>query len=124
MTATQSIKPVLRSDYQPPTYWIENVELEFDLDPRETLVTARISVRRNSQQSSNTLELAGENLKLQSVSVDGKRLDENQYQLHDDGMTLLDLPESCLIETKVLVSPVTNKSLSGLYQTSGNYCTQ
>ncbi len=124
LTATQSIKPVLRSDYQPPTYWIENVELEFDLDPRETLVTARISVRRNSQQSSSTLELAGENLKLQSVAVDGKRLDENEYQLRDDGITLLDLPESCLIETKVLVSPVTNKSLSGLYQTSGNYCTQ
>ncbi|WP_442505249.1 aminopeptidase N [Novipirellula sp. SH528] len=124
MTATQSIKPVLRSDYQPPTYWIDNVELEFDLDPRETLVTAKISVRRNSQQSSSALELAGENLKLQSVAVDGKRLEEDQYHLRDDGMTLLDLPESCLIETKVLVSPVTNKSLSGLYQTSGNYCTQ
>ncbi|GAA5509016.1 aminopeptidase N [Novipirellula caenicola] len=124
MTATQSIQPVLRSDYQPPTYWIENVELDFDLDPRETLVTSRISVRRNPEQSSSKLDLAGENLKFQSVAVDGKRLDETQYQLRDDGMTLLDLPESCVIETKVLVSPVTNKSLSGLYQTSGNYCTQ
>ncbi|EMI16640.1 aminopeptidase N [Rhodopirellula maiorica SM1] len=124
MTATQSIQPVLRSDYRPPTYWIENVELEFDLDPRETLVTARIAVRRNSQQPSDTLDLAGENLKLQSVAIDGKRLDGDQYQLRDDGMTLLNLPESCQIETKVLVSPLTNKSLSGLYQTSGNYCTQ
>ncbi|GAA4454962.1 aminopeptidase N [Novipirellula rosea] len=124
LTATQSIQPVLRSDYQPPAYWIDNVELDFDLDPRETLVTARISVRRNAQQSSSTLDLAGENLKLQSVAVDGKRLEQTQYQLRDGGMTLLDLPESCVIETKVLVSPVTNKSLSGLYQTSGNFCTQ
>ena len=29
-----------------------------------------------------------------------------------------------MIETKVIISPITNKALSGLYQTSGNYCTQ
>ncbi len=124
MTATQSVQAVYRSDYHPPTYWIDNVELEFDLDPRETLVTARIAVRRNADQASHTLELAGQHLQLQSVSVDGTPLSANEYSVSSESLTLTELPETCVIETQVLVSPVTNKTLSGLYQTSGNYCTQ
>ncbi|MFG0262537.1 MAG: aminopeptidase N, partial [Novipirellula sp. JB048] len=124
MTAPRSAQAVHRRDYQPPTYWIDHVELEFDLDPRETLVTARISVRRNADRGSDRLELAGQQLRLQAVSVDGVPLAADRYRLDDESLTLTGLPESCVIETQVLISPVTNKTLSGLYQSSGNYCTQ
>ena len=124
MTATQSVQAVHRSDYQPPAFWIEKVELEFDLDPQETLVTARIHVIRNEDLSSNTLELVGENVQLKSVAIDGEILSEDRYTVGNGSLTLTDVPDSCVIETKVVVAPVTNKTLSGLYQTSGNYCTQ
>ena len=124
MTATETAQPVLRSDYAPPTFWINNVELEFDLDPQKTIVTARIVVRRNEDQTSSDLELVGIGMELQSVAIDGKQLNESDYSLADDLLTLRDLPDQCTIETKVSVAPIDNKALSGLYQTSGNYCTQ
>ncbi|MGB7344555.1 MAG: aminopeptidase N [Pirellulaceae bacterium] len=124
LSETETLEVVRRSDYAPPTFWISNVELEFDLDPRETIVTASISLRRNAEQPSRSLELAGEQVELRSVHVDGKQLGENEYDVSGDTLTLSDLPDECTLKTVVAISPVTNKALSGLYQTSGNYCTQ
>ncbi|MEO2030533.1 MAG: aminopeptidase N, partial [Planctomycetaceae bacterium] len=124
MTISQTVQVVQRSDYRPPAWWIDNVALEFDLDPTHTLVTARIEVRRNEGQPPHPLELAGEHLQLQTVVIDGKELSANQYSVTDELLVLADLPDECVIETQVIVSPVTNKALTGLYQTSGNYCTQ
>ncbi|NND98657.1 MAG: aminopeptidase N, partial [Pirellulaceae bacterium] len=124
MTATQSVQVVRRSDYQPPTYWIDHVELEFDLDPHATSVTARISVRRNEDRDSSSLQLVGEQVSLQSVAVDGVALTPDQYTATDELLVLSDLPVRCVIETKVTIAPAANKALSGLYQTAGNYCTQ
>ena len=115
---------VYRRDYEPPTYWIDNVELEFDLEPTATLVSAKIKLRHNESITSRSLELNGEQVSLQSVGVDGRELSSDEYKLDGDKLIIAELPESCELETKVLVSPVTNKALSGLYQTSGNYCTQ
>ena len=36
-----------RADYQPPPYWIDTVELVFDLDPAKTRVLNRMKLRRN-----------------------------------------------------------------------------
>lgn len=124
LTISQTVQVVQRSDYRPPAWWIDNVALEFDLDPTHTLVTARIEVRRNEGQPPHPLELAGEHLQLQTVVIDGKELSANQYSVTDELLVLADLPDECVIETQVIVSPVTNKALTGLYQTSGNYCTQ
>ena len=124
MTATQSVQVVHRHDYQPPTYWVKNVELEFDLESDSTIVTARIAVRRNQDQSSNTLELVGENMQLKRVVVDGNELTPGHFSVDERSLTLTDLPDECLIETEVQISPITNKALAGLYQTSGNFCTQ
>ncbi|PHS08216.1 MAG: aminopeptidase N [Blastopirellula sp.] len=124
MTTTDNDRVVYRKDYTPPTYWIDQVALEFDLDSENTLVTAKISLRRNTDQTSNKLELAGEHLELQSITIDGQPLTSDQYQVTDDQLIINELPDACLLETTVMVHPIANKSLSGLYQTSGNFCTQ
>ena len=38
---------VQRLDYQPPAYWIDTVDLTFDLDPAKTRVLNKMRVRRN-----------------------------------------------------------------------------
>ncbi|QDT11814.1 aminopeptidase N [Planctomycetes bacterium K23_9] len=124
MSDTETMQVVYRSDYRPPTFWIDHVELEFDLDPHNAIVTTKITVRRNTDQPSRTLELVGEQLKLLSVSVDGVALNDDEYTASSDLLVLNDLPARCEVQTKVAISPVTNKALSGLYQTSGNFCTQ
>ena len=39
-------KTILRSDYAAPAYWIDTVDLSFDLDPAKTRVLNKMTVRR------------------------------------------------------------------------------
>ena len=39
---------IYRADYQAPAYWIDSVELCFDLDPAKTRVLNRMKLRRNA----------------------------------------------------------------------------
>jgi len=124
MMTNRSVRLVQRKDYSPPAYWIETVELEFDLDPQDTTVTARLALRRNEQQPTRRLELDGEQLELQAVRLDGDPLAEDRYQVTSDQLVIDKLPDRCLLETRVVIHPAANKSLYGLYQSSGNFCTQ
>ena len=38
---------IRREDYTAPAYWIDSVELTFDLDPAKTRVLNRMTLRRN-----------------------------------------------------------------------------
>ncbi|NQV20318.1 MAG: hypothetical protein HQ511_02765, partial [Rhodospirillales bacterium] len=40
-------QPIYLKDYTPPDFLIDTVDLEFDLDPTNTTVRSRLSVRRN-----------------------------------------------------------------------------
>ena len=51
-----------RSDYRAPTHLLEDIQLEFDLNAEETLVTSTFTARPNpeSKDSSGELHLNGE----------------------------------------------------------------
>ena len=38
---------IRRADYAPPAFWIDSVNLTFDLDPAKTRVLNRMTLRRN-----------------------------------------------------------------------------
>ena len=124
MISTENIRVVHRADYAPPVYWIDRVELEFDLDPHDTSVTARLDLQRNDAQPSRRLELDGEHLELQAIRLDGDELAGDRYRATSEKLVIEELPDRCRLETQVLIHPAANKSLSGLYQSSGNFCTQ
>ena len=109
-------------DYQPPNYWIKQVRLDFVLD-KTTVVTASCSVVRNGKHSQD-LVLDGQKLKLKSVKVDDAELSEKQYKVGPESLTLSNLPESFELEIVTELEPLLNTELSGLYQSSGNFCTQ
>ena len=48
-----------REDYSPPPYWIDTVELSFDLDPAKTRVLNRMRLRRNTDASWRAAARAG-----------------------------------------------------------------
>ena len=48
-----------REDYSPPPYWIDTVELSFDLDPAKTRVLNRMRLRRNTDLPGQPLRLEG-----------------------------------------------------------------
>lgn len=120
----QTPTTVYRKDYTPPNYWVDDVRLEFDLDPKNTIVSANIHFRRNNEHPNGPLELDGEDLTPKSVAINGNELTEDQYEVTDKQLIIHEPPESFVLETQVAINPVDNKTLYGLYQSSGNYCTQ
>ena len=51
---------IRREDYAAPAYWIDSVELTFDLDPAKTRVRNRMVLRRNADVPAQPLRLDGE----------------------------------------------------------------
>ena len=118
-------KVVHLKEYQVPNYLAETVYLNVDLNDAATIVTSTVKYRRHTEHpQANTLQLNGEAQELLSVSIDGRALTEADYDLDDTHLSLKDLPESFELAVKSRIYPQNNTSLEGLYQSSGNYCTQ
>ncbi len=117
-------RTVRLADYRVPDYLIDQVELDFALDPAATVVTSRLSVRRNPAGQGGPLRLDGERLELLSVALDGAALGPNRYACTDDSLTIADVPEAFTLEIAVRIAPQDNTELSGLYVSGGNFFTQ
>ena len=124
-TIINNLKPqtIYRKDYKPSSHLIKTTELEFELKDDETIVSSRISFYKNPKVSKSPKELFlnGDSLELLSIKIDEK---EGNYELKDDGLLLINPPESFILETVVRIHPESKTNLNGLYQSSGNFCTQ
>ncbi len=112
------------ADYRMPDYLIDQVELDFALDPAATVVKSRLTVRRNPAGRGGPLRLDGKRLELLSVSLDGVALGPNRYARTEDALAIADVPDAFTIEVAVRISPQDNTELSGLYLSGGNFFTQ
>jgi aminopeptidase N len=120
---TDTPQAIRLADYRPPAFLIDEVALDFILEPRATRVKARLSVRRNPGQD-GPLALDGVRLKLVSIAIDGQPLDAAQYELTDERLTIAAPPEAFTLETEVEIDPQGNTALEGLYMSAGRFCTQ
>jgi aminopeptidase N len=120
-------KPKLLKDYAPPAYLIEEVELDVALDPKATRVASKLRLRGNPKVATGCVPLVldGEALTLQSITLNGKRLSPAEYALTDSSLTIATVPaQPFTLEIVTLCDPEANTALSGLYRSSGTYCTQ
>lgn len=115
-----------RKDYQPSSYLVESIDLEFQLKPENTRVIAVSKLYRNDNYtgSFDILELDGEDVNLIDISINGVSLTKNSYKIDNQKLTLVEPPESFILSITTEINPEMNKSLSGLYRTGDNYCTQ
>ena len=116
-------QPIFRKDYEPSSHLIKTTELHFNLGDHETIVSSRIVFYKNPlfTKTVDELFLNGESLELLSIKIDG--LNAN-YVLKDDGIFLVSPPKNFVLEVKVKIHPESKTDLNGLYQSSGNFCTQ
>lgn len=120
-----SPQTIYLKDYTQPPYWITDVDLVFNLEEQETLVTSTLSLSRNDSVSGvHPLVLQGEELVLESVLIDGRLLETSEYDVTDTDLTIHSVPEVFKLEITTVIKPQENTSLEGLYKSSGNYCTQ
>ncbi len=112
-------------DYKEPDYFVRKVEMVFELDATETLVTSTLQVERNTKANKNKpLLLNGQLLELLEINIDGKELAESDYTLTDEHLIVANVPEQFSITTKVKNFPDKNKALEGLYASCAMLCTQ
>jgi aminopeptidase N len=104
-------------------YLIRTTELSFDLSEDETIVLSKVHYYQNPNLASqeHRLFLNGINLELISILIDGV---QPNYQLVDEGLEISDLADEFILEISTRIHPEKNTSLNGLYQSSGNFCTQ
>jgi aminopeptidase N len=119
-------KTIRREDYAPPDFLVDEVALFFELDADRTLVRAQLRMRRNLKGAcrSSSLFLDGTDLSLQSLRLDGTAVPTADYRLDDCGLTLLRVPDAFDLETEVIIRPVDNTVLEGLYRSGSMLCTQ
>lgn len=116
---------VYLKDYKVTPYIIHSTDLAFDLEEGETRVLNSMQIsRRDGEPSDAVLSLVGEELQLLSIELDGVTLAEGCYQIVDDTLTITDLPAKFSLQIETRIHPEKNTSLSGLYKSSGNFCTQ
>jgi len=113
-------------DYAPPPYLIHDVELDIDITPNDTIVTATLAVARNPAAGSADMPLVldGDELELLEVSLDGVKLDPERYTSAPEHLTIDDVPDAFRLETQVRIHPDRNTQLMGLFRSKDGYFTQ
>ncbi len=114
-------------DYRQSDWLIPTTDLIFRLDPTHTRVIAKLVIeRRPGASASAPLVLDGDGLKLLGLKIDGHDAQPETFEATPDTLIIARPPKSkqfvLTIETEL--NPSANTTLTGLYRTGGNYCTQ
>ncbi len=114
------------SDYRPPNWLIETVDLDVRLDPNATRVVAKLRLRPNpAGESKVPLVLDGDELTLVGLAIDGEKLGANSYAATPSSLTIHEPPQKPFdLTIETTLDPSANTKLMGLYRSSGTYCTQ
>ncbi|EKD70866.1 MAG: hypothetical protein ACD_46C00358G0002 [uncultured bacterium] len=119
-------KTIYLKDYQAPNYFVDEIDLHFDLYDEHTLVKSRLRIRHNrhSQNQSRDLILNGEELQLVSIKLEQKTLADAAYTVDSQQLTIHDAPDNFELEIITKIFPHQNAALMGLYCSGKAYCTQ
>ncbi len=111
-----------RKDYVAPHYKLPLTELDFTLNPTQTVVKAKLHFE--CVDTSKPLILNGQYMILTAIAIDGETLDKKDYAITDETLTLNPEKSSFVLETTVEINPQENTRLMGLYVSNGIFCTQ
>lgn len=113
-------------DYTPPAFFIDQVDLVFDIQEDQTIVTSCMKFRKNLDVSddSTPLVLHKDTCEITQVVAGGMVLLPGEYEMNDDSLTLASTPDVFELEVTNIVKPQENTRLEGLYFSNDILCTQ
>ena len=100
-------------DYTPPAYQVQSIDLDIRLFDDHALVGTVLKMQR---ATAGELILLGRELELLDIKLNGQILAKDAYVLDAESLTIIDAPDTAVIETHVKITPQTNTALEGLYQ--------
>lgn len=123
---TDKFKPTYLKDYRPADFFIPETELIIELKEKDTIVSSKLHVVRNQLTGKHTrsLVLNGEAQTLQSILLNCKPCASKDYQVDEDSLTILNVPDEFTLEIQSRIQPQENTTLSGLYRSNQMFCTQ
>jgi aminopeptidase N len=122
---TDTAQPIRLKDYRQPDWLVETVDLDFSLHPTQTKVRATLKLTPNPKGPAAPVMLDGDGLSLVSLKIDGVQLPADSFMATPDQLTIPQPPNGPFtLEIESLVDPTANTQLSGLYRSSGTFCTQ
>ena len=126
MRDAEQTRPIRLSEYQPPTFLVDQVSLDVDIRPGDTRVTSTLSLRRNpaDKKGDSDCRLNGEHLELLQIRVNGQELNAGDYRYAGGELVIHAPPDAFELVTEVRIEPENNTALEGLYVSRGMYCTQ
>jgi aminopeptidase N len=122
---TETHPAILLKDYRSPDWLVDTVTLDVTLHPTQSKVRATLALKPNPDAAAAPVVLDGDGLTLVSLKIDGALLPPDSYIASPDKLTIPQAPNHPFtLEIETLVDPTANSQLSGLYRSSGTYCTQ
>ena len=121
---TDTATIVHRDNYTQPAFWVERIDMGFDLDPTATHVAALSILRRNPASKDKELVLYGDEVELVALRLNGKTLSKRHYSLSHGKLIIPNAPDEVRLEIETRLCPETNTSLMGLYVSNNNFFTQ
>lgn len=117
---------IYRKDYTAPDFYVDSIDLRFELGDDLTVVTSRLALRSRYDISGGIrpLVLNGKQFILRSVMLDGLPLAPERYSVTDKLLTIHEVPHSFVLEVTTELRPQENTALEGLYRSAGMFCTQ
>lgn len=123
---TETEQTIFLKDYAPTPYRIVSVDLDFRIRADATRVRAQLTIEpRDATTPGTPLVLDGDELKLDSIAIDGAPLVLSSYLADANSLTIVEPPHRrFVLDTEVTLDPAANTKLMGLYRSSGTWCTQ
>jgi aminopeptidase N len=115
---------VLLKDYKAPAFFVEEIDLRFDLHEDHTDVFSKVHFRKNAKSTDADLVLDGEKLELLSIHLNGKELGKSEYSVSESELKIRNAPTEFRLEIATRIKPQENLTLEGLYKSKGMFCTQ
>jgi aminopeptidase N len=123
---TSTPKVIFLKDYTPPAFLVTTVDLDLDLRDDHAIVKTRLALARNPTAADQRapLVLDADELELVSVALEGKALQNSDYELSHGHLEIPGVPERFSLESTVRIRPKQNTKLMGLYASRDGYFTQ
>lgn len=112
-----------RHDYREYPFNITTVALHFDLHETATRITSTLAINSKENRPAD-LVLDGEDIRLISVSINGKALGEHQYSLNEQTLVIPALQGQFELRIMSECNPQENSTLMGLYVSGNSFFTQ
>ena len=106
MKEGQAAKAIYRKDYTPFPWAVEQFDLRFAIGDEFTEVRAAMELRkRSADEGLHDLDLAGKDLELVSIRLDGEELPADRFSISGENMLITGLPARCRLDTVVRIRP-------------------